>query len=208
MFRRSVSIRPSTLRQAQGRPEQRRGTTGLRATLTLRQAQGHPERSRGVRSSKGRFVAVLGILLGGMIAQPSAQGFDFPFYFVEQAKLTASGGAALDHFGSSVAIDGSTVVVGALFADVGGTTNQDAAYVLTRVGDTWTQTAQLTASGGAAGDLFGRSVAINGNTAVVGAPYADVDGNSGQGAAYVFTEAGGNWIQTAQLTASNGSGGD
>ena len=59
--------------------------------------------------------------------------------------------------------------------------------------DPFVQEAKLTASDGAVDDNFGGSVAISGNTVVVGAPDATVGGNSGQGAAYVFTESGSGW---------------
>ena len=90
----------------------------------------------------------------------------------QTAKLTASDGAAGDYFGYSVSISGNTVVVGAS-ATVGTNSYQGAAYVFTEPGSGWanmTQTAKLTASDGAAGDDFGNSVSISGNTVVVGAP--------------------------------------
>ena len=74
-----------------------------------------------------------------------------------------------------------------------------------------TQTAKLTASDGMADDNFGDSVAISGNTLVVGALNATVGGNPAQGAAYVFTEPSSGWAdttQTAKLTASDGAAGD
>jgi hypothetical protein len=133
----------------------------------------------------------------------------------ETAKLTASDGAANDSFGDSVSISGNTVVVGASGAKIGGSTNnQGAAYVFTEPGSVWTnmtQTAKFTASDGAAGDSFGASVSIGGNTVVVAAPLAKVGVNSLQGAAYVFTEPGSAWTnmtQTAKLTASDGAAGD
>ena len=73
-----------------------------------------------------------------------------------------------------------------------------------------TQTAKLTASDGAAGDDFGSSVSISGNTVVVGAR-CHGRRNSHQGAAYVFTEPGSGWAnmtQTAKLTASDGAADD
>ncbi|GIW41370.1 MAG: hypothetical protein KatS3mg076_1947 [Candidatus Binatia bacterium] len=126
--------------------------------------------------------------------------------FVRQAELTASDGAAGDFFGYSVALDGDTMVVGARFDDIGANTHQGSAYVFVKPGTGWvdmTETAKLTASDGAAGDEFGRSVAISGDTAVVGAP--------GKGSAYVFVEPAtgwaGNLTETAKLTASDGVGG-
>jgi len=131
--------------------------------------------------------------------------------FVQKAKLTASDGAAGDFFGEAVSISGNTLVVGADNATVGGNGYQGAAYVFTGSGTGWanmTQTAKLTASDGAANDEFGWSVAISGNTVVVGADYATVGSNLKQGAAYVFTGSGSSWPQTAKLTASDGAAGD
>ena len=120
------------------------------------------------------------------------------------AKLTASDGDASsdgeagDIFGWSVAVDGDTVVVGARY--------DDSAYVFTKPGTGWataTETAKLTASDGVVGDWFGQSVAVDGDTVVVGASEDD-----GSGSAYVFTKAADSvWTdatQTAKLTASDG----
>jgi hypothetical protein len=123
----------------------------------------------------------------------------------QTAKLTASDGAAGAAFGNSVAIDSNTVVVGAYEATVGGNSRQGAAYVFTESGSAWNQTAKLTASDGATYDLFGDSVAISGNTVVVGAFLATVGGNDQQGAAYVFQSTSGVWTQTQKLTASDGA---
>jgi hypothetical protein len=62
------------------------------------------------------------------------------------------------------------------------------------------QLAELIASNGAAGDKFGYSVAVSGNTAVVGAPWALKNGDE-RGAAYVFVDSGSGWVQVAELTA-------
>jgi hypothetical protein len=76
--------------------------------------------------------------------------------------------------------------------------------VSTGAGATWTQQAELTAAGGAAGDSFGQSVAISGTTAVAGAPGS----NSGTGAAYTFVRAGTAWAQQAALTAADAAAGN
>ena len=116
----------------------------------------------------------------------------------QQAELAESGVPG-DYFGDSVAISGSTAVVGA-----DGNSRTGAAYVFTGSGGSWTQVAKLTASGAAAGDRFGYSVAMSGSTIVVGAAYK----NSETGAAYVFTGSGGSWTQVAKLTASDAAAGD
>jgi hypothetical protein len=119
--------------------------------------------------------------------------------------LTASDGVNDDNFGGSVAIDGNTVVVGAPFTSGGGE-----AYVFVKPGSSWknmTQTAVLTASDGAEGNDFGTAVAISGNTVVVGARTATVNGNQVQGEAYVFVKPSKGWkniTETAILLASDG----
>ena len=116
------------------------------------------------------------------------------------AKLTASDGVAGDLFGHSVAVDGDTAVVGAYEDE----SEKGAAYVLAKDSSgAWSQVAKLTASDGEAGDIFGWSVAVDGDTVVVGARYDD--------SAYVFTKPGTGWAtatETAKLTASDGVVGD
>ncbi len=156
-------------------------------------------------------VDVTVVTANGTSATSSADQFTYlgpPSTFVQEAKLTASDGAAGDAFGCVLSISGNTMVVGSPYATVGGSSKQGAAYVFTESGSTWTQIAKLTASDGAADDEFGWGVSINGNTVVVGAPNATVGGNSGQGAVYVFTEPGSGWAnmtQTAKLTTSDGA---
>jgi hypothetical protein len=123
--------------------------------------------------------------------------------WTQQAKLTASDGDIRDLFGTSVAVSGSTVVVGApqhpfTFPISAG---PGAAYVFVESGGTWTQQAKLTASDGANFDEFGQSVAISGSKVVVGA----YGSNQYQGAAYVFVRKGTTWTQQAKLTASDGN---
>ena len=96
----------------------------------------------------------------------------------QQAELTASDAAANDGFGSSVALSGDTALVGAAGKTVGGQSDAGAVYVFTRSGTSWTQQAELTASDAAAGDNFGCSVALSGDTALVGAYSKTVGGHS------------------------------
>jgi hypothetical protein len=123
-------------------------------------------------------------------------------------KLTASDGAAADSFGYSVAVSGDTAVVGA----DGDDSSKGSAYVYRWDGLAWVQRAKLTASDGMANDSFGHSVAIWGDTIVVGAYLNDVGTNSNQGSAYVFVKPPGGWVTTsaftAKLTASDGMASD
>jgi len=128
--------------------------------------------------------------------------------WTQQDKLTASDGAASDNFGNSVAISGDYALVGANGDNSGANLNQGSAYVFVRSGSSWTQQDKLTASDGAANDLFGRSVAISGNYALVGASFDDVGADTDQGSAYIFVRSGSSWTQQAKLTASDGAGSD
>ena len=85
---------------------------------------------------------------------------------------------------------------------------QGSAYAFVRSGTTWTQQTQLVANNGAANDQFGFSVALDGNTALVGAPTDDVGANQAQGTAYVFVRNGSFWTQEQQLISGNGSESD
>jgi hypothetical protein len=110
--------------------------------------------------------------------------------------------ARTDAFGFSVAVQGDTLVVGALAQSNGA----GAAYVYQRTGDTWNQTAKLVPTDSAIGDSFGQSVAIDGDTIAVGAPEATIGNNVGQGAVYTFTRSGiPNRTESAKLTASDGA---
>ena len=124
----------------------------------------------------------------------------------QQAKIQASDAGAGDNFGKFVAIDGDTMVTGAHYED---TTADDAgaAYVFTRSGTTWSQQAKLQASDAAYRDYLGFSVAIDGDTIVVGA-FGEDTGADSAGAAYVFTRSGTTWSQQAKLQASDAQASD
>ncbi len=128
----------------------------------------------------------------------------------QRAKLTAADGAAGDLFGVRAALSGDTALIGAHFDDDdanGG--DSGSAYVFTRSGTTWSQQAKLTAADGAAGAWFGYSVALSGDTALIGAHFNDNDVNGvDSGSAYVFTRSGTTWSQRAKLTAADGAAGD
>jgi hypothetical protein len=123
------------------------------------------------------------------------------------ATLLPSDSMTGDGFGLSVAISGDTIVVGA--NEIGGSTI-GAAYIFVKPAGGWsdmTETAKITASDGQADDYFGSSVAISGNTVAVGAS----QNYKSNGKAYVFAKPASGWsnmTQTAELTASNGNGGD
>ncbi len=125
--------------------------------------------------------------------------------WTQQQKLLAADGAAQDSFGSAVALSGETALIGARDDDVGANVDQGSAYVFTRSGGAWSQQAKLTAEDGSADASFGAKVALDGDTALVIAQYADVGGNHYQGAGYVFTRSGMTWTQQDQLVDDGGA---
>jgi len=112
-----------------------------------------------------------------------------------QQKLQASDLANPDQFGYSVGLSGDTIVVGAPLK----ASSTGAAYIYTRTGSTWTQRKKLTASNGATGDKYGSSVAVSGNTVVVGASAK----STAKGSVYVYTGSGSTWTEQQILTASD-----
>ncbi|WP_428268252.1 cadherin-like beta sandwich domain-containing protein [Haliangium sp.] len=142
--------------------------------------------------------------------------------WAQEAYLKASNRAASDYFGTSVAVSGDTLAVGAPgedSADVGNpnddaATGSGAVYVFRRSGASWAQEAYLKASNVGADDQFGFSVSLSGDTLAVGATGEDsaTQGvNGGQdddsaedsGAVYVFRRSGTSWGQEAYVKASN-----
>jgi hypothetical protein len=105
--------------------------------------------------------------------------------WTQQAELTAVDGRAYDIFGNSVAVNGTTAVVGATYIG--------AAYVFVQNGSTWSLQKELTG-----GEGFGASVAVSGATAVIGSGIS----------AYVFVQSNGTWSQQQELNASDGASSD
>ncbi len=117
-------------------------------------------------------------------------------------KLLPNDGASADSFGDSVGISGTIAIVGASGDDDNGN-GSGSAYLFDVT--TGQQTHKLLSSDGAFSDLFGWSVGISGDTAIVGA-YGDDDDGSGSGSAYLFSTTSG--LQLHKLVASDGNSGD
>ncbi len=138
---------------------------------------------------------LLAVTTATVAASPRAVGSSWE----QVAPLLGSDSVANDEFGNSVAISGTTAVVGAWFhAGYAGR-----AYVFENSGGAWRQVAPLLGSDTVAGDWFGSSVAVSGTTIVVGAWLADETGR-----AYVFEKSGAGWKEAAELKASDSSGFD
>lgn len=123
--------------------------------------------------------------------------------WTEQSRLSAADAAADDEFGNAVAISSDRIVVGSENSDHAGLANAGAAYVFVRSESIWTQEAKLTASDAATLDLFGHSIAVTGDTAIVGVHNDDNAGGQDAGSAYVFIRSNNVWTQQAKLTATD-----
>jgi hypothetical protein len=110
-------------------------------------------------------------------------------------------------FGSSIAFDGTTLLIGAPSSDWNstGVYIPGAAYVFANDGGTWTETERLVPDDSADGDQFGYSVALDGTNAVIGAPAANIGANAHQGAVYAFDGSSGSWTQSFKIVADDGA---
>ena len=128
----------------------------------------------------------------------------------QEAKLLASDAGAGDEFGHSVSIDGDTAIVGAR-NDNGAAIESGSAYIFERntASGTWSQVTKITAADGGSRDLFGISVSISGDYAIVGAMWDD-DAGRNAGAAYMFEKdaISGRWIQVTKIIGSDTARGD
>ncbi len=163
----------------------------------------------GVAVAVSGDIAVVGSLRGGVdipgtgsayVYSRNQGGFD---NWGQVAELSASDGVAGDSFGSAVDIDGDTIIVGASQAG-----SRGAAYLFFRNeggAGAWGQIAKLEPSGDTA-SWFGKSVALSGETAVIGSEL-DTTTAINAGAAYIFSFVPGggigNWVQTKKLLSSD-----
>ena len=115
---------------------------------------------------------------------------------IEIDKVSSGHGAPSSSFGGALAISGDLAIFGAITDNSNGT-NAGAAYIYRFDGTQWVEEAELLSDDGASFDFFGHSVAISGQTALIGAP------NGGAGSAYIFQYDGIAWNQQAKLTASD-----
>ncbi|MBC7849889.1 MAG: FG-GAP repeat protein [Chitinophagaceae bacterium] len=118
------------------------------------------------------------------------QGSAYVFFrngtnWIQQTKVVAADGAALDAFGNSVAIDGIYLLVGSPHDDIGALQNQGSGYLYTRSAVSWSFTKKFTANDGLANDTYGTRVCLSGETAMISSPSDDVSAGS-TGSVYVY----------------------
>ncbi|MEE4329997.1 MAG: hypothetical protein V2J10_03965, partial [Wenzhouxiangella sp.] len=182
----------------------------LRTALEEAKLLPEPDGISGPGDGLGYSVSLSGdrALVGGSSLLDTGAAIVFLFSgsdWEQESVLVPSDGESNDGFGQSVSIDGARALVGAAGDDIASNQAQGSAYVFDLVGGNWIESAKLTASDGAQLDGFGVSVSLLGNRALIGSDGSNVDGNAGQGSAYVFEFAGGSWSESAKLTASDGN---
>jgi hypothetical protein len=131
--------------------------------------------------------------------------FDAGDWGLEETLRPADQGP-FDYFGRAVSVHQDVVLVGRPGDDVV-PENSGSAYVFRYVKTAWAQEQKLTAFDGDSGDAFGSSVAVWGDTCVVGAP-GDDDGGNTAGSAYVFVFDGSQWQEAQKLIAFDAAAGD
>jgi hypothetical protein len=124
---------------------------------------------------------------------------------LESNKIDASDADTGSEFGNSVSANGDYIIVGCSSDDTDSALDKGAAYIFKKMGNKWIEKAKLVASDGASFDVFGYSVDIDGDYAIVGALTANVGMNEDQGVAYVYKRNGEEWNQEAKLVASDGT---
>jgi hypothetical protein len=126
--------------------------------------------------------------------------------WTQRQRLAAVDGTEGDRFGADVAIAGDNALVGVPGRDVGGNVDQGRACPYLQVAGVWSaRPSLLPVPAGAAGDAFGTSVALSGDTAIVGAMEDDIEGSIDQGSAHVFVREGLVWSHQVRLLATGGA---
>lgn len=123
--------------------------------------------------------------------------------WTREATLRASDPAGNARFGDAVAIDGNTIVIGAL----GYSQSRGAVYVFVRSGASWGQQQRLTLVNGNVNDRLGLAVGIDGDLVIAGAPGRD-GLVSDQGAAYIWRRSGVSWTLESTLVRASPASGD
>jgi hypothetical protein len=163
----------------------------------------------------GQSVDMQGDLMaiGARNADPNGAGAFYLFarsghQWKELAKVPSPDGATDDQFGFTLAVSGNLIAVGARRADLPGAKDAGAAYLFAIRKNSVKFVAKLTAGDAKAGDQFGQSIAMDGETIVVGANRADIGTGVDEGAVYLFRRTWGGWMEEEKVTASDGIGKD
>jgi len=178
------------------------GSSWAQQAELLKPDLGRYERFGNSVSISGDYVIVATRPLFGLVYIFKREGESW----TQQAELASLDSSAEDSFGCSVSIDGDYAVVGAE-RDGSSGENSGAAYIYKRSGSTWSEQTKLIASDSTDWALFGNSVSIKGDYAVIGADGDDENGKN-SGSAYIFEREGAGWVQKTKLTAWDGTNQD
>jgi hypothetical protein len=182
----------------------------LRAGLTWIPQSKLTASDAAVNDRFGSAVAVTGdTVIVGAYQHAASTGAVYVFtplgaIWTQRQELTATNAAAGDGFGFSLAMSNSSVIIGAPGKNAGA----GAAYVFVAATGVWAQQQELTAADAAAADGFGHSVALSGDTAVMGAWHKTVLGQATAGAAYVFVRSGTAWASQQKLSLASPAAAD
>jgi len=148
-----------------------------------------------------------------LIGAPGASGAAYVYVrnngvWTLQTRLDPAEGSNGEQLGYAVALSGDTALVGVPSDILGASYGYGSAFVFTRTGSTWSEQRKLTASDVEPVSYFGYAVALDGDNAVIGAPYNTHGANALQGSAYVFARSGSAWTEQAKLFAADGGAED
>ena len=185
------------------------GTWSLQGKLSA--TDGKPADDFGTAVALDGNTAVVGASMadiGSQTDQGAVYVYTYDRRWSQRKKLIAFDGRASDYFGSGLDLDGDTILVGAWNKDVAPNAGQGAAYVYQGSGEVWNLQQKLTVNDGDDEDHFGRSVALDGNSALIGATGWDyvsyLRTEEDVGAAYIFTRSGDLWTRQQELIAHDG----
>jgi hypothetical protein len=163
-----------------------------------------PEGEDNRNTAIGWHVAISGdtAVVGSMTNSEAARHGGAVYVFVrtgtewtQQQKLLSPDPVEKQYFGLKVAVEGDTLLAGAQYTDAQDIKESGSVYVFVRNGEVWSLQEQLFAGDGIEGQKFGSSLALEGDTIVVGAP----SGRADRGSAYVFQRSGIDWTQVANI---------
>jgi len=159
-------------------------------------------------ASFGHSVSLSGnrALIGAYRQSQSGAAYLFEFdgnSWNQMQIITAIDGETFDRFGFSVSLHGNRALIGATGNDDNPGCPNGCAYLFEFDGNSWNQMQKITAADGEAFDVFGGSVSLSDNWALIGA-LGDDDNGSASGAAYLFEFDGNNWNQLQKITAADG----
>lgn len=153
-----------------------------------------------------------GVMVGSDLAQVGPNRLQGAAYWYRPVlggvvlvdQLDSGDGAYLDRYGSAVAVDGDTAMVGAFLEDTDAGADAGRVHWFQRIGGTWVRQGALVAADAQIEDRFGVAIDIDGDLAVVGAYWDVIGDHVDQGSVYVYRRVASGWVQEAKLVASDG----